>query len=335
MPGFSIIIPCYNLQDYIAKAVESILHQSFQNFEIILINDGSTDNSLKVLQTLASVDDRIKIIDKKNEGLSAARNSGLDIAQGEYILFLDGDDWLAENSLKELYSKAKTEDLDLLIGDTLFYYSNENIKWVYKRPEYIDSLNVKSGIDYFIALKKEGCYAPMACNQIYKNEFLKKNSFKFVKGLINEDELWTPQVLLQAQKVNCINLPFYYYLQRNNSIMNSVVSPKKIIDNISIANSLIKLIKNQENKELKGWMWVKSYELYYRSITEYNAPKNILRQIGHSNYSIFKLALAKIPDLQFDWCLKYLKYSDKNSFDLLIYLSIRRVIRKFNKLLGL
>jgi hypothetical protein len=82
-------------------------------------------------------------------------------------------------------------------------------------------------------------------------------------------------------------------------------------------------------------MWVKSYELYFRAITEYKAPKIVLNQINHSNYTIFKLLIAKVPELQFDWCLKYLKSSNKNSIDLLIYLSFRRVFRKIKKILGL
>jgi CDP-glycerol glycerophosphotransferase len=334
-PAVSIIIPCYNIQQFIEKAVNSIWTQTFQNYEMILVNDGSTDNTLEALKVFAAKDKRIKLVDKSNGGLSSARNAGMDAASGEYIIFLDGDDWLLNNALETLYQKSKKEDLDVLIADTLFYHSNEQIHWVYKRPDFFNTLGIQNGIDYFVELKRNYCYAPMSVNQIYRCNFLKKNNLQFQDGLINEDELWTPQVLLKAQRVNCIEFPFYYYLQRDNSIMNSKINSKKILDNIYIANTLINLTNNQGNTELKGWMWVKSYELYFRAITEYKAPKIVLNQINHSNYTIFKLLIAKVPELQFDWCLKYLKSSNKNSIDLLIYLSFRRVFRKIKKILGL
>ncbi len=327
MPFVSVIIPCYNISHYIQVAVNSVLSQSLQNFEIIIINDGSTDDTEEILKKY-SQNSQIKIENKSNGGLSSARNKGLDLATGEYILFLDGDDWLENEALEVLYNKANEENLDLLIADTLFYYSKNEVHLIYKRPELFETVGIKSGKEYFVALKKHGCYAPMACNQIYKRTFLLEKGLRFTDKLINEDELWTPLVLMNAQRVNCISFPFYYYLQRDQSIMNSSVSLKKINDNIFIADSLIRLV-NHQNGAFKAWMWVKSFELYYRAITVYNTKG--LETARAEYYNLYCLFKSNIVLSQQLICLRYLKKSYPRNLLYKAYLLCGKLIVKFIK----
>ena len=124
MVKLSIIIPVYNIEDYISKCLKSILSQRFQDYEIICVNDGSTDNSLAVLHSFN--DKRIKIIDKKNEGSGIARNIGLEKAVGEYVFFVDGADWLEENSLQIILNEADRLKTDILIFGGLSYYDNKS-----------------------------------------------------------------------------------------------------------------------------------------------------------------------------------------------------------------
>jgi glycosyltransferase involved in cell wall biosynthesis len=323
----------YNVEAYLHQCLESVYAQEVNGIEVICVNDGSTDGSRAIIQEFKDKYPDMIVVDRENGGLSVARNSGLISSNGEYIVFLDGDDWLRNDALEKLYKKAKVENLDVLIADTLFYYSEETTDWIYKRPRHFETLGIKNGIDYFIELKKNNCYAPMAYNQIYKREFLSKNKLSFYHGLLNEDELWTPQVFCNAQRVNCMELPFYYYRRRNNSIMSSVISSRKIQNNLFIAGELINLSKTYSNTELTGWIWVKAYELYYRAITEYKANKADLKSVRNLYYSSSNLLNSKINYLQFDICLKYLRKSFSFNLSVWLLVFLRKIQRNISKLI--
>jgi glycosyltransferase involved in cell wall biosynthesis len=327
MISVSVIIPCYNIQEYISRSIDSIIKQTLKDFELILVNDGSTDGTLTILNEFSKKESRITIFNKPNGGLSSARNAGLDLAKGEYILFLDGDDWIREDSLYTLYNKAKEDDLEVLIADTLFFFSEADIQWVYKRPDFINDIGPDTGINYFVVLKKKNCYAPMAYNQIYKRSFLENEDLRFCDGVINEDELWTPQVLYKAQRVNCIDFPFYYYFQRDQSIMNSLISERKILDNIFIANSLIDLVGSEEDSDFKAWIWVKAYELYYRLIVTYKAKQEDVKNCMYFNIKCLKNTITSEP--QFSICLKYLRDTFGYKKKLFSFLFGRRIKRVF------
>ena len=329
----SIIIPVYNVEAWLRQCLESVYIQEVDDMEVICVNDGSADGSGAIIQEFKEKHPDMIVVDKENDGLSAARNSGLIAANGEYIVFLDGDDWLRIDALEKLYKKAKIENLDVLIADTLFYYSEEHTDWVYKRPGFFETSGIRKGIDYFIELKKNNCYAPMAINQIYKKEFLSNNKLSFFESLLNEDELWTPQVLYNAQRVNCLEFPFYYYRQRINSIMNSGISSKKIKDNLFIAGELINLSKSCSDVEFNGWIWVKAYELYYRAITEYKANKEHLKSVNNIYYSPLSLLKSKINYPQFDICLKYLRKSFSFNLSVWLLVFLRKTHRKISKLI--
>lgn len=126
----SIIVAAYNIEKYIYKCIDSIRKQTFKDIEIIIVNDGSTDSTLNIIRNLALKDSRIRIIDKKNEGLIEARKSGLDVANGEYILFVDGDDWLELDALEKLYNNAINNNSDIVIYNAYNSYDNNKIKYI-------------------------------------------------------------------------------------------------------------------------------------------------------------------------------------------------------------
>lgn len=207
---FSIIVPIYNVEKYIEQCLVSILEQSYKNLEIILVNDGTKDNSMKVIEKYLS-DSRIKVINKENGGLSSARNTGLEVANGDYIAFVDSDDWVDIDNLIKLYEIARANDLDLIMGNVREYPSNK----VLQLEKYS---GIKSGIELFEEMLRKKEYLETVWKCIYKKEFLQKNNLKFIQGLLHEDTPFMFECLVKAKRVKNENNIFYFYRKREGSI---------------------------------------------------------------------------------------------------------------------
>lgn len=212
----SIIVPIYNVGDYLAKTIESCIHQTFQDLEIILVNDGSIDKSGQIADSLATKDSRIKVIHKNNEGVTVARNTGLKIAKGEYIFFLDGDDYLPCNAIELLYQKAKESNADWVVGDFIIEYSLN--KKVYK--SFYD-FGVADNISF---LK----YCFNYSDFYFTGRLIRRNFI--LNALINipreitfgEDNVAVVQLAYQVHKAVKINIPVLYYVQRSTSVTNKL-----------------------------------------------------------------------------------------------------------------
>lgn len=230
----SVIIPIYNVEKYIKQCLESVLNQTYKNLEIILVNDGTKDSSMEIIEEYL-LDERIIVINKENGGLSSARNYGLEKVTGEYIYFLDSDDWLEENTLEILINNSN--DVDIVRGNFYYYDEIKNTKILPKfKLEYNKNLEAKF-------LLQDGVEI-MVWNKLYRTSFIKKNNLKFVEGIIHEDEEFTFKTYMLNPKVEYLEKVTYNYrINRANSIMNG---SKK---NSSI-NSLGKIVENFE-KQLK------------------------------------------------------------------------------------
>ena len=209
MPKFSIIVPVYNVEDYINKCLDSILNQSYKDFEIIVVNDGTKDNSIEKIK-----DYPIKIINQKNQGLSAARNTGVKHATGDYIIFIDSDDWIEKDLLKEL-DKSTKNNPDVIRFQIQETYE-DNTKKEYKEPPFKN----KNGVAAFELITKYHFVENAWCYAI-KKEYYEKEKFSFKKGMIHEDFGLIPLVIIKANKVNSISYIGYNYFQRQGSIMNN------------------------------------------------------------------------------------------------------------------
>ena len=192
----SVIIPVYNVEKYIRECLDSVLEQSLKDIEVVCVNDGSTDGSRSVLSEYEAGDKRIIVLDKENGGLSSARNSGINIAQGKYVLFLDSDDLFAsEEALSILYDKAEKEVLDQLYFDAEVFFENEEVKTqnsnyieYYKRKKnYPD---VMTGKELFSELQTNWDFKPNACMQLLRRSFLIDNKLTFCEGILDEDEVF-------------------------------------------------------------------------------------------------------------------------------------------------
>jgi len=224
---FSVIVPIYKVEKYLPQCIESVLNQSFTDYELILVNDGSPDNSGAICDRYAQKDRRIKVIHKDNGGLSDARNHGLAIAEGEFVWFLDGDDYMAESAMENVADLIKSNpDLDMITcahikasidGNTVSYVPsliNETGEIVF-REEYINRLCKSKGSNW------------AAWKNIYRNSVIKKHGIKFEKGLIGaEDCDFFMRYVRYADKFAYFNRPIVYYrINREGSITNTMSKP--------------------------------------------------------------------------------------------------------------
>ena len=221
---YSIIIPVYGVEKYIRKCLDSILNQSYHNFEVIIVNDGTKDNSQKIIDEFVNKDKRFKTFIKKNGGLSDTRNYGVTKISKDidYILFIDSDDYI-ENDLLETVNSVLSKSF----VDALKYacqYVDEEYKIIQKQT--LVEFNDLNGIDALSLLIKDPIYMT-AWSYVYKKDFWISNNFLYPKGRIHEDSFLTPYVLAKADKVSSINYIGYNYLQRDNSIMGDK-NPEKI-----------------------------------------------------------------------------------------------------------
>lgn len=240
----SIIIPMYNVETYITKCLDSCIKQdlSSEEYEIICVNDGSPDNSAKIARTIAEKHSNIKVIDRKNGGLSAARNTGLKYAQGDYVWFIDSDDWIVENCLKKVLDICKSHNLDILQICAANIFGGK----IVRKVSYKDDSQVVSGVE---ALRRGIFYC--AQYSIIRRLFLLENGLSFHEGIVHEDNEYTPRVYYFAKRVLAISDILYFVYQNPHSITRTV-NPKKAFDCITVMYELDNFMKDikQDSKDV-------------------------------------------------------------------------------------
>lgn len=250
-PKVSIIIPVYNVEAYLDQCIQSVVSQSLREIEIIIINDGSTDKSGDIIMQYTAMDNRIKAIYQENKGIFAARNRGLDEVTGQYIAFIDSDDWISNDALETLYNMAETEQADVVAGNTMRYYENDNhiFPWREFGP-YFENKKHFTGKDFYSQTVLRNCYTVLIYSYLYKSNLIKKHQIHF-EPTLHEDELWMPIVLFYAQKVTYVNCNFYFYRQqRLGSFMDSTAMSKRLSAYQYVAERLIDFLfeRYKENR---------------------------------------------------------------------------------------
>lgn len=226
----SIIVPIYNVENYVEKCIKSIKEQSFNDFECLLVNDGSEDTSMKICNELIKNDGRFIILNKENGGLSDARNFGLKQAKGEYVCFIDSDDYVDRDLLKLTYECAKKYDSDIVCFDLYYQYDNK--------------MKISKGANFdnksSFAQNKEIIFSNnSANNKLYRRTFL--NNKEFIKGMWYEDLAVIPVWMAEANNISYVAKALYYYVQRKGSISHS--ANPKLFD----IYTAIEMIKNNLN----------------------------------------------------------------------------------------
>ncbi|TQS74120.1 glycosyltransferase [Ornithinibacillus gellani] len=272
-PHISIIVPVYNLKSLLPRCVESILAQTFTDFELILVNDGSTDGSGNLCERYAEQDKRIRVIHKENGGVASSRNIGLQAASGAYIGFVDNDDHIHPAMFETLYRQAKTDDADMVICDYIKLLEDEQ-----SMETQVDPNAVVEHFDSTAALQQ--LYEPNAItyivpwNKLYKKHLF--NDITYEHGFICDDETVIHQLLYRCRKVSYIQKGLYYYVQRNDS-QSQIVLKKEI---------------------LQGVYAYKNREVFFRKLKEKNLHQLALLAFEERFFRFYIFAKSTLPDAQ-------------------------------------
>ncbi len=256
MSKISVLVPAYNTGAYIDKCIESILKQSYTNLEIIIVDDGSDDNTVEVANRYAEFDSRIKIFSTIHRGVAEARNECLRNATGDYVLFVDSDDWIESELCKVLYSTIKKHSADIVFSPMKIIAKNESTKEYGNRKCIFGDIETLSGIECFVKMVNTGCTYPMVSGNLYRRRLIDENGLCF-KGVFHEDEFFSPCSLKVAKVVCYIQNTFYYYRKRHYSIMNNdEYLYGRAFSLCYIANELIKHFESREEIESDDFNFV-------------------------------------------------------------------------------
>lgn len=298
-PKISIVVVVYNVEQYISKCLESLVHQTLRDIEIICVNDGSTDGSLEVLNRYALADDRIKIINQENKGVAAARNVGLENATGEYLQFVDGDDWVNFNLCERVYSLAKKHDSDIVMFDAAFYDNNKN----YVIPgNFYEVKKWKNHVDENTIHTYKDCksifYGNLsAANKLYKKSFIDEIGCKFPLDIRFEDHLFHLHSVFCAEKINIMTEKHYYYRQnRKNSMMTTLKSTKVVYDIFKVIDLIEKMIRDVGKFEGLKYLF---FQFKYEALTHYYLDINFFQKPYY--YNKMKCELDKLISKDYDY----------------------------------
>ena len=256
----SIIIPVYNTQKYLQECIESMLNQTYVWIEIILVDDGSSDESGKVCDAYAKIDTRVKVIHQKNNGLSAARNKGIENASGKYIVFIDSDDFIAENMIEVLLKEIARTNADLAICN--FKYIDENGEDLegYKSPLKDEILDREDAIKKLF--DEKNWYYVVAWNKMYKSEIW--NNMRFPIGYNHEDEAVIHRILNNCERVVTTQESLIFYRQVKKSIMHSF-NPNRMDKYYALADRLVFLEKQVSKENIRTL----SYQFWYHYLEDF------------------------------------------------------------------
>lgn len=322
----SIIVPVYNVEEYLHECLDSIVRQTYSNLQIIIVDDGSTDKSFEICEMYESKDSRIQVIRRKNGGLSAARNTGLEYVKGEWIEFVDSDDWIDSHFVEELMAAAKIHQADFAVCGTIVINTDENKEtdvWEEREMVYHSSREIT------YSRLVEGYIKDAAWNKLFKASFLEKMKFK--EGYAFEDQFFTLLVLDKTKKAVSINKNYYFYRQRPGSITNAKKTPlKNYVDLLEAAVEKIKFLDEyfpEHNYERKKSFFYELKRLYQGGVvqtilyknnqnTQLKRLKKFSKVISFSEKEVAKLNKKEKFEI---WCLK-------NALPLYCSLTIRRGI---------
>ncbi len=274
----SVIVPVYNVYEYIDKCLDSLVHQTLKDMEIIVVNDGSPDDSESIIKKYEKKYKNIKYVVKKNGGLSDARNFGLKYATGDYIGFVDSDDYVANDMFEKLYNKITKDKSDIAVCEFNYVYPDGKIIRSYSNLDYTDEVDKK----YLIS-------PPMAWTRLYKKDLFKE--LKFKKDIYYEDLEMNPKVLLYTKKISFVDEGLYYYIVRNNSIMRQNTFNEKLLHIFDILDSNKKLLYKDYPMEIE-YMYIdhllRTASLRFMDYDNYKENINKIVDIFKSDFPNWK-----------------------------------------------
>ncbi|GHU83031.1 hypothetical protein FACS189415_4530 [Bacteroidia bacterium] len=263
LPKVSIVVPIYNSENYLEECLDSIVNQTFRDTEIILIDDGSTDHSLDIMNEFASKDKRVFILSQTNQGVSAARNTGLSMANGDYVLCVDSDDTVEPDTIEMLYSIAIETNAEIVMGNALIEYPNGGRAPFLPRSKDLRSVSCQTGEWCFAQLMKT--YAPPLVYLFFiKRDFVITNHLYFREGIVHEDDIWCTKVMLLARSMSLIDFTYYHYRQREGSIMHSNNHRYRLESYAVVVKELLDFVEgNPFSAETTGYVYAKIFVIFH------------------------------------------------------------------------
>ena len=305
MPKVSVIVPVYNVEKYLQKCLDSLVNQTFNDIEIICVNDGSTDNSLEILNLYAQKDERVIVINKENGGLFSARHEGMKYIKGEYTIFVDSDDWVSEHLIEDCLETANSSNSDIVIYGAYSVREIDGHNSVKKggydfskipskyRNKVFNKCDFKNDIFKF---------PPTAWSKMYRTDFLKKNNIRFQEIKNGEDQLFFIHSMLCADKIKVVNANLYYYIKSRAGAITAVnqktsLSPvfnlyeiDKLLDGLDIIDNYKKFILGKYFKKSLSWYAKASDNIsdeFYREVI--NLQKYLIGKYPSCWWNRFKL----------------------------------------------
>ncbi|MBF0714041.1 glycosyltransferase family 2 protein [Gemella sp. GH3] len=284
MTKISVVIPVYNVEQYLRECLDSVITQTYKNLEIILVNDGSTDSSGRICNEYARKDDRIKVYHKKNGGASDSRNFGLEKVTGDLVTFIDSDDWVVNDYIEILYNEQVKTDADIVIGNYLKYDESDGKFYYY----VLDEDFVVEEVDSIEAVVRQSAWKHntsafiILVGKLFKKEIF--NNIHYPVGKIFEDDFTTHKLLFKSKKTVLVNGNYYFYRTRENSVMTSGFTLKRCYDLVDMINEKLAdiVLYGGDLHDARN----RAYKLLddYKNLLEYNCLtydpiyKNILQK---------------------------------------------------------
>ena len=253
-PAVSVIVPIYNVEDFLRQCLDSAVKQTLKNIEIICVDDGTPDSSGKIADEYAEKYDFVRVIHKENGGLSSARNAGMDAARGEYVYFLDSDDYIESKTLEDLYTKAHEEDLDIVYFNAVPFFESEKVK--HNNQNYIDYYDrkgdysgVRTGQAMFALMRANREFMPSVCLQLFRRSMLTEAGLRFYDGIIHEDNLFSFQCMILARRTDYTNHTYFHRRVRGESTMTANQSMKNVQGYLVAYAEMLAFMRGHEVEE--------------------------------------------------------------------------------------
>jgi len=273
-PLLTVVMPVYNVEEYLMESLESVIHQTCEDFEIIIVNDGSTDDSGSIVKEYANIDKRITVIEQENQGLSSARNRGLDIGCGKYIYFFDSDDLLVGHAFKSLIDLAEKEKCDVVGFSSVAINEKGIVKPIVGKKSFRQDEAI-TGEKLFLKMCRSGNYVVNVQKYFFKKQFLMFHKLRFDDGYFHEDESFTPISLCFAKRAASIAEPLLKKRFRTGSIMSAKRNMKNAEGWAKAAVQLIRFKKqHQLQSETIRYLDRRIYQLLRNSIKLYKNLEN-------------------------------------------------------------
>ncbi len=282
---FSIILPIYNVEKYLRPCIDSILSQTFNDYEIILVDDGAKDSSPQICDEYATIDNRIKVIHKTNGGQADARNAGLEIASGDYICYVDSDDYLANDNALQLLANKTKDNPDIIHYKFKEWFESDghvaDCKFDYKVPTEGHSI-----AEIYCDLIDKDAYYNSAWSKIIRRNLLIDNNIRFEKGILGEDNEWYYHVVMVAKSLILVDEPLYVYRRRQGST-TTTTSRKNLLDQLYIIEKWENILRQYTNNDRARVVWGSLAKQYCSALIIYaglSDVKDLLTQIKQKAY---------------------------------------------------